>query len=83
MLDATQRLRIPHELLNLNMRNIVFRLNHHHTFVWPRNIKNEYFHSRMLSFYLDEEAFEKEVISWCWHGGRPRVQGFNSTPKKP
>jgi hypothetical protein len=33
-------------------------------FVWPRHVNREDFHSRMLSFYLDEEAFDKEVMSW-------------------
>jgi hypothetical protein len=64
LLDATQRLCVPQELLNLNTRNIAFGLNHHHTFVWPRHVKTEYFHSWMFSFYLDEEAFDKEVMSW-------------------
>jgi hypothetical protein len=64
LLDATQRLCIPQEFLNLNTWNIAFNMNHHHTFVWPRHAKREDFHSRMLSFYLDEEAFDKEVMSW-------------------
>jgi hypothetical protein len=33
-------------------------------FVWPRRVNREYFYSRMLSFYLDEEAFDKELMSW-------------------
>jgi hypothetical protein len=38
-------------------------MNCHHTFVWPRHANREYFHSWMLPFYLDEEAFNKEVTS--------------------
>jgi hypothetical protein len=33
-------------------------------FVWLRYANREEFHSWMLSFYLDEEAFDKEVMSW-------------------
>jgi hypothetical protein len=77
LLDATQRLCIPHELLNLNMRNIAFGLNLHHTFVWPRHVKVEDFHSRMLSFYLDEEAFDKEVMSWPGVKCNPHKSGMH------
>jgi hypothetical protein len=52
LIDTTQRLRIPQELLNCNMRNISFSMNRHHMFVWSRNASREYFHSRMFSFYL-------------------------------
>jgi hypothetical protein len=37
-------------------------------FVWLRYANREDFHSRILLFYLDEEAFDKEVMSW------PRVK---------
>jgi hypothetical protein len=50
--------------LNLNTWNIAFGLNRHNTFVWPRHVRPEDFHSRLLPFYLDEEAFDKEVMSW-------------------
>jgi hypothetical protein len=43
-------------------------MNRHHTFVWPRHANREDFYLRMFSFYLDEEAFNKEVMSW------PRVK---------
>jgi hypothetical protein len=46
------------------MWNIAFSMNFHHTFVWPRYSNREDFHSCMLPFYLDEEAFQKEVMSW-------------------
>jgi hypothetical protein len=64
LIDATQRLRIPQDLINCNTRNISFSMNQHHTFFWPRHVSREDFHTRMLSFYLDEEAFEKEFMSW-------------------
>jgi hypothetical protein len=32
--------------------------------VWPRYANKEELHSQMFSFYLDEEAFDKEVMSW-------------------
>jgi hypothetical protein len=38
-------------------------MNCHHTFVWRRKAKREDFHYRMLPFYLDEEAFDKEDMS--------------------
>jgi hypothetical protein len=63
IIDATQRLHIPQELLNCNTRNIAFSMNQQHTFAWSRHANKEDFHSRMLSFYLDEEAFDKEVMS--------------------
>jgi hypothetical protein len=55
---------IPQEFLNLNTQNIAFSMNLHHTFVWPRHSMLEYFNTHMLPFYLDEEAFDKEVMSW-------------------
>jgi hypothetical protein len=64
LIDATQRLCIPQELLKLNTQNITFGLNQHYTFVWPRHAESEDFHTRSLPFYLDEEAFDKEVMSW-------------------
>jgi hypothetical protein len=64
LIDAMQRLHIPQELLNCNTKNIAFSMNPHHTFVWPRHANREDFHSRMMSFYLDEKAFDKEVMSW-------------------
>jgi hypothetical protein len=64
MIDATQRLRIQQELLNCNTRNIAFNMNRHHMFVWLRHANRESFHFRMLPFYLDEEAFDKEVMLW-------------------
>jgi hypothetical protein len=68
LIDATQRLRISQEFLNCNTRNIAFSMNQQHMFVWPRHANMLDFHSRMLLLYLDEEAFEKEVMSW------PRVK---------
>jgi hypothetical protein len=64
LIDTTQRFCILQELLNCNTRNIAFSMNRHHTFVWSRHVSREYFHSRMFPFYLDEEAFDKEVILW-------------------
>jgi hypothetical protein len=64
LIDTTHRLHILHELLNCNKRNIAFSMNHHHTLMWTRYDNREEFHLRMLSFYLDEEAFNKEVMSW-------------------
>jgi len=68
LIDATQRLCIPQELLNYNTWNIAFNMNFHHTFSWSRYDNREDFHSRMFPFYLDEEAFDKEFMSW------PRVK---------
>jgi hypothetical protein len=59
LIDETQWLRIPQELLIQNIRNIAFALNCHYTFVWSRHAKPEDFHMRPLPFYLDEEAFDK------------------------
>jgi hypothetical protein len=59
IIDTTHRLRILQELLNCNMRNISFSVNQHHTFVWLRHEKSEYFYSRMMSFKLHEETFKK------------------------
>jgi hypothetical protein len=64
LIYTTQWLSIPQELLNLNTRNIEFALNRHYTFVWSRHAKPEDFHTRSLPFYLDEEAFDKELMSW-------------------
>jgi hypothetical protein len=64
MIDATQRLCILQEILNCNMRNIAFNMNWHNTFVWLRHASREHFHTRMISFYLDEEDFDKEFMSW-------------------
>jgi hypothetical protein len=68
LLDTTQRLCIPWEFLNLNMHRISFIMNRHHIFICPRHAKREYFNTWMLPFYLDEEAFNKDVMSW------PRVK---------
>jgi hypothetical protein len=68
LIDATKRLCIPQELINCNTQNITFNMNHHHTFVWLRYANREEFHLCMLLFYLDEEALDKEVMSW------PRVK---------
>jgi hypothetical protein len=64
MIDAMQRLHIQQEILNCNTRNITFSMNQHNTFVWLRHASWEHFHTRMLPFYLDEEAFDKEFMSW-------------------
>jgi hypothetical protein len=72
LIETTQRLCIPHELLNCNIRNITFIMNWHHMFVWLRHANREDFHSRMLSFHLDEEAFDKEVTSWTRFKCNPR-----------
>jgi DNA-binding transcriptional regulator/RsmH inhibitor MraZ len=72
MIDTTQRLCIPQELLNCNMGNISFIMNRHHTVVWSRHVYREEFYSRMMSFYLDEEAFKKEVILWPGVKHNPR-----------
>jgi hypothetical protein len=29
-----------------------------------RHVSREYFNTRILSFYLDKEAFDKEFMSW-------------------
>jgi hypothetical protein len=68
LIDTTQKLCILQELLNCNTQNIAFTMNWHHTFMWLRYANMEDIHSRMLLFYLDEEGFEKEVMSW------PRVK---------
>jgi hypothetical protein len=40
--------------------------------MWPRYANREEFYSLMLMFYLDEEAFEKEVMSWLGVKQKPR-----------
>jgi hypothetical protein len=77
MIDATQRLRIPQYLLNRNMRNITFSMNRHKTFIWPRHASKEHFHTRMLPFYLDEEAYDKEVMSWIGVKHNPCKSGMH------
>jgi hypothetical protein len=57
--------------------NISFSMNHHHTFVWPRYANREDFHSCMLPFYLDEEAFDKEVMSWPGVKRNPHKSGMH------
>jgi hypothetical protein len=37
-----------------------------------RHVSREDFHSRILLFYLDEEAFKKEVMSWPGVKHNPR-----------
>jgi hypothetical protein len=44
LIETMQRLCIPHELLKCNMRNIAFRMNRHHMFVWLRYANMEDFH---------------------------------------
>jgi hypothetical protein len=63
--------------LNLNTWNITFGLNHHNTLVWPRHARPEDFHSRFLPFYLDEEAFDKEVMSWNGVKCNPHKSGMH------
>jgi hypothetical protein len=77
LIDATQWLHIPQELLNLNTQNITFGINHHYTFVWSEACKPEDFHTRSLPFYLDEEAFDKEVMSWVGVKRNPRKSGMH------
>jgi hypothetical protein len=52
-------------------------MNQHHTFVWLRYANKEEFHLRMLPFYLDEEAFDKEVMSWHGFKCNPRKSGMH------
>jgi hypothetical protein len=77
MIDLMQRLCILQNLLNCNTRNIIFNMNRHHTFFWPRHVSREHFHTRMLLFYLDEEAFDKEVLSWTGVKHGPRNSGMH------
>jgi hypothetical protein len=77
LIDAMQRLRIPQELLNCNKRNISFNMNQHHALVWSRHVSKEYFHSKMLLFYLDEEAFNKEVMLWLGVKHNPHKLGMH------
>jgi len=46
-------------------------------FVWPKHVSREYFHTRMLLFYLDEEAFDKEVMSWLGVKHSPCKSGMH------
>jgi len=39
LIDATQRMRIPQNLLSFYTRNISFPLNPNCTFIWPRHAK--------------------------------------------
>jgi hypothetical protein len=52
-------------------------MNRHNTFVWPRHASREHFHTRMLPFYLDEEAFDKEVMSWPGVKRGPHKSGMH------
>jgi hypothetical protein len=61
------------------MRNIAFNMNPHHTFVYPIHVSREHFHTRMLPFYLDKEAFDKEVMSWLGVKHNPRKLGMHYT----
>jgi hypothetical protein len=58
-------------------QNIAFGLNRHYMFVWLRHVKPEDFHTRLLPFYLDEEAFDKEVMSWPGVKHNPRKSGMH------
>jgi hypothetical protein len=42
-----------------------------------RHVKSEDFHTRSLKFYLDEEAFDKEVISWTCIKHNPCKSGMH------
>jgi hypothetical protein len=77
LIDVTQRLCILQEILNWNMRNISFSMNRHHTFVWPRHVNREHFHTRMLPLYLEEEAFHKEFMSCLGVKCCPRNSGMH------
>jgi hypothetical protein len=55
---------MPQELLNLNTLNIYFGLNLHNTLIWLRNTNPKDFQLRFLPLYLDEETFDKELMSW-------------------
>jgi len=46
-------------------------------FVWPRYSNKDEFHSWMLLFYLDEEEFNKEVMSWPGVKRNPRKSGMH------
>jgi hypothetical protein len=63
VINTTQSMCIPRELLNLNTRNISFSLNRQDTFSWPRHAKHSDFHTRPLSVYLDEHILDKDFIS--------------------
>jgi hypothetical protein len=52
-------------------------MNRHHTFVWPRYENKEEFHSHMLPFYLDEDAFNKEVMLWLGVKRNPHKLGMH------
>ena len=45
--------------------------------MWSRYANREDFHSLMLSFYLDEEAFDKEVMSWLGVKCNPHKLGMH------
>jgi hypothetical protein len=77
LIDATRWLCIPQELLNLNTWNIAFGINCHYNFVWLRHVKPKDFHMMPLTFYLDEEAFEKEVMSWPGVKHNPRKSSMH------
>jgi hypothetical protein len=63
--------------LKLNTQNITFGLNQHYTFVWLRHAESEDFHTRLLPFYLDEESFDKEVMSWPGVKHNPHKSGMH------
>jgi hypothetical protein len=77
LIDTTQWLHIPWELLNLNTRNIGFGLNHQYTFVSSRHVKPKEFHTRLLKFYIEEEAFDKEFMSWNEIKRNPHKSGMH------
>jgi hypothetical protein len=77
LIDATQQWRIPQELLNLNTWNISFGLNCHFTLFWSRHTKPKDFHLRFLPFYVDEEIFDKEVMSWTDVKRNPHKYGMH------
>jgi hypothetical protein len=52
-------------------------MNCHHTFVWPIYANREDFHSCILSFYLDVEAFDKEIMSCHGVKRKPHKSGMN------
>jgi hypothetical protein len=55
----------------------LFHLNLHNTLVWSRHMKLEYFHSRLLPFYINEETFDKEFVSWTSVKCNPRKSSMH------
>jgi len=56
--------KVPLTLLDRYAHPIWFGISHSNSYVWPLTINPTTFSMRKMSFYLNENAFHNEVLSW-------------------